>query len=1362
MKEKKNKKMRFSSKSRYFLTLVALTGLVGNPLLQGTTVLADSFLPDTTLVTADETQLPDVLNPEVPEIPEVQETEDTTEENESGQTEDEDETVKAPTSEEQPVPPVSEDKPKEAVSKGSDAERLDWEEWNGVWGGVNGKFYPDSGTLLLFEGTILDPAYFTWAGASEAWKVRHIQFEPGVEVPEWLMNFNHLFKGLSPKSIIGLGDLDTSSVNDMSYMFANLPELEFLDISGLDTSSVMDMAGMFIGAPLDNVDFSSFNTSKVTDMSYMFAHSRIFNSGGIPSFTLDLSSFDTNEVTNMSDMFRNMHWDWSLEEGKLEISSFNTSQVNDMSRMFSDINFLSHLNVSNFDTSSVTNMVHMFKNMQSLSELNVSNFNTSKVTNMSGMFSNMESLEYLDVSSFDTSSVMTMSEMFANVWRLRELNVSKFNTSQVIDMSGMFSGMSFLESLDLSSFDTGEVVDMSRMFGNNWWGWGGPSELDLSMFDTRKVTNMQHMFANMTNLERVNLSSFDTSSVAQGGMNFMFNNSNSLRELTLGPAIQSMAGTSLMPITPNTDFTGNWRNVGTGTVERPNGSHIWTSSELQNTFNGTQADTFVWQPNVPMILGQVEYSYDEPTKTLTLKGGTITNPAAWGNVPRGEVEHIVFTGNVNVGGNRSLFNLFGEMRVLETIDNLSYLDTRDVTNMASMFRGAGGETDNSRLKELDLSSFDTSSVTNMAMMFHAAIALTELDVSSFDTSAVRDMGDMFSHASSLQEIKGLDSFETGAVTDMQGMFRNTAVSDLDLSSFDTRQVTDMNAMFAESRNLEKIDLSTFDTQQVTDMGMMFMHTQSIDKLDLSHFKTENVRDMNHMFAGARDLEELLLDKDNFDTSSVTDMFRMFAHTHNLKSLDLRGFDTRAVTNMEEMFWLADALTELDLSSFETPALTRMEAMFDGASALRKIDMSSFDTRNVQANNRTRLFSAINALDELRLGANTVITNSDLPTETTSTGLLNSWKRETQGLEAFTGPNTLFDFSTGPIIGNNVLRGPADWLSSQDLMTLSGTAGEATGTWRRVPYQTNVQVKDSSVFIGEDWQPEDNFVSATDREGNNVPLSSITVEGTVDTDTAGTYKVTYTYDGVSATAEITVKESQTSVQVKDSSLFVGEAWTAQDNFVSATDRYGESVPFNRIAVEGTVDTDTAGTYKVTYTYDGVSATAEIKVKESQTSVQVKDSSLFVGEAWNAQDNFVSATDRYGETVDFDRITVEGTVDTARAGTYKVTYTYDGVEETAQITVKAKGGGDDNGTSSGGGSGNDGSESNNGNGEYGTDTSDEDKDNEEQIASDNKEEELTPTHTDNLPRTGEIVGLLSILGLANLILALTLWLKRRKVK
>ncbi len=1308
MKVKKNKKMRFSSKSRYFLTLAVLAGLVGNPLLQGTTVLAESFSPDTSLVTGDETQLPDVLNPEAPEIPDVSEDEDFGEERESSQVEDEDEAGKEAASEEKPVPPASEVRAEQAVPEISSRDVI----WEGkIWGDVDvrlewrdDEFGHSRRAVVVLGGTITDSRDFPWKPTVEGWGRWAIIFEGNVDV------------GINAEGVRSLAGLFNFRDNITDVWS---PKLWFVDIQNLDyldTTGVTDMSWMF--SYETRADVSGFNTSAVTNMEGMFANA-------LMSRILNFSSWDTSNVTNMSRMFQSFE---QRNPGNLVFpSSFDTSKVNDMSYMFSATQGnMDNLDLSVFDTRNVTTMEGMFE--QSLFRtLNLASFNTQSVTTMRNMFSNVLLLnELVFPASFNTSQVTDMSNMFrriereSNAWI--DLDLSMFNTSQVMTMQSMFEDSNVL-TLNLTSFDTRNVITMRNMFQDVWL----LTELDLSSFDTPKVTDMQHMFSGLFMLERLDLSNFDTRSVMQGGMNFMFNHASSLKVLTLGPNIESMVATSLIPnFSPSTDFTGHWQNVGTGTVEIPNGEHIWTAAELQSNFKGSQADTFVWRPELPRILGDVVYSYDTNTRTLTLKGGTITWTSmqnAWGDVPRNQVEHIVFTGNVNVGGNRSLADLFRNMSSLEQIENLSYLDT--------------------------------TGVTNMSMMFNSAVALESLDLSSFDTSAVTSMRDMFGQARSLQEIKGLDAFETEHVRNMEGMFRNTAVHELDLSSF--------------------------------------------------------------------------------DTSSVTDMFRMFAHTHNLKSLDLRGFDTRAVTNMEEMFWLADALIELDLSSFETPALTRMEAMFDGASALRKIDISSFDTRNVQASNRTHLFNGINALDGLRLGANTVITNSDLPTETTSTGLLNSWKRETQGFEAFTGPNTLFDFSTGPIIGNNVLRGPADWLSSQDLMTLSGTAGEATGTWRRVPYQTNVQVKDSSIFIGKDWQPEDNFVSATDRYGETVDFDRITVEGTVDTDTAGTYKVTYTYDGVSATAEITVKESQTSVQVKDSSLFVGEAWTAQDNFVSATDRYGEtvdfaritvegavdtdtagtykvtytydgveetaqitvkesqtsvnvkdsslfvgeawngqdnfvsatdrygeSVDFARITVEGTVDTDTAGTYKVTYTYDGVSATAEITVKESQTSVNVKDSSLFVGEAWNAQDNFVSATDRYGETVDFDRITVEGTVDTARAGTYKVTYTYDGVEETAQITVKAKGGGDDNGTSSGGGSGNDGSESNNGNGEYGTDTSDEDKDNEEQIASDNKEEELTPTHTDNLPRTGEIVGLLSILGLANLILALTLWLKRRKVK
>lgn len=497
------------------------------------------------------------------------------------------------------------------------------------------------------------------------------------------------------------------------------------------------------------------------------------------------------------------------------------------------------------------------------------------------------------------------------------------------------------------------------------------------------------------------------------------------------------------------------------------------------------------------ILGDVVGEWDFETSTLTLLSGSITNTditQGWLEVPRAQIEHIVFEGSINVGGNGSLSELFRNMWNLETIDKLTNLDTTGVTDMSDMFQGA--------------------------------IALTTLDVSSFETSNVTDMSDMFGQTPSLTSITGLTSFDTGAVRSMEAMFRNNGVTNLDLSEFDTSEVnnmaymfaqmanlveldlssfettnvTDMRYMFAISTFLKNINLSTFDTRQVRNMEWMFTSTHHLESLNLRHFKTENVTDMNHMFAGTRDLKKLELDRENFDTSSVRDMSMMFAHTRHLASLDLSGFNTRAVTNMDQMFWMADALKELDLSSFETPALTQMIAMFEDANALTTLDISSFDTREVLATNRRALFVGLNALVELRLGTYTNITHSDLPHLTTTPGFLSFWKRDTQ-------------------------RAGAEWLISQELMSLSGNIGQTTGTWRRVPYQTSVQVKDSQLSLGDLWQAKDNFLGATNREGDEVSFEAVTVTGSVDTTRAGIYEVTYTYDGVSAKARITVKEEE---------------------------------------------------------------------------------------------------------------------------------------------------------------------------------------------------------------------------------------------
>ena len=221
--------------------------------------------------------------------------------------------------------------------------------------------------------------------------------------------------------------------------------------------------------------------------------------------------------------------------------------------------------------------------------------------------------------------------------------------------------------------------------------------------------------------------------------------------------------------------------------------------------------------------------------------------------------------------------------------------------------------------------------------------------------------------------------------------------------------------------------------------------------------------------------------------------------------------------------------------------------------------------------------------------------------------------------------------------------------------------------------TAVNVHDSTIYVGDNWEAEDNFDSALDKDGNDVDFSALTVDASkADTSKAGSFKVKYTYDGVTSTAIVTVKEKMTAVNVHDSTIYVGDNWEAEDNFDSALDKDGNDVALSDLTVDASkADTSKAGSFKVTYTYDGVTSTAAITVKEKMTAVNVHDSTIYVGDNWQAEDNFDSALDKDGNPIDFQELTVDASkAETSKAGTFEVTYTYDGVISTAIVTVKEK--------------------------------------------------------------------------------------------
>ncbi|EKZ3831058.1 BspA family leucine-rich repeat surface protein [Listeria monocytogenes] len=339
----------------------------------------------------------------------------------------------------------------------------------------------------------------------------------------------------------------------------------------------------------------------------------------------------------------------------------------------------------------------------------------------------------------------------------------------------------------------------------------------------------------------------------------------------------------------------------------------------------------------------------------------------------------------------------------------------------------------------------------------------------------------------------LSNLDTSNVTSMRQMFYSNAATSLDLSNFDTSKVTDMYYMFAASA-ATSLDLSNWDTSNVKNMYSMF-YGNLATSLDLSSFDTSNVTDMGNMFIGSLATS---LDLSNFDTSKVTNMYGMFQYSA-ATSLNLSNWDTSNVTNMGYMFDRS-AVTSLDLSNFDTSKVAGMDSMFN-QSVATSLDLSSFDTSKVAY--MTNMFAGASQLQMLTLGSQFkfVGTAAALPNPTPTAKYTGKWQNVGSGT---------IDKPTG-IFGGTA----TELMSTYDGSTMAGLY-----VWQ----QPFLNVKDSMLMIGDNWNPEYNFSDAIDSAGDPVDFNAITVTGSVDTTQPGVYTVTYSYGGITSTATVTVLET----------------------------------------------------------------------------------------------------------------------------------------------------------------------------------------------------------------------------------------------
>ena len=986
-----------------------------------------------------------------------------------------------------------------------------------LWGDAPYTFDSDTGILTVNSGTLDKPENAPWKLTDnrkvDANKIKKISFTGVTTAPK---NANSLFKDLSNLTeIAGLTNLDTSDVTSMDRMFDKCNSLTTLNLSNFNTAKVTDMYYMFSDCTsLTSLDLKTFNTKNVDDLRYMFS--------GCSSLTsLDLSSFEIGGTRMggmfagtslaslvLGDKFRFWFMGHALDLSKPR-SLLSTSELqregkyltgkwikkDNQSAAYDTQKFMD--NYGKDDLKSGTYVAETKSFLWGEAPYAFDN-DTGVLTIKSGTLGQVGSAPWKrdDDKKIDTNKIKKI--IFAG------------ETKAPKNADDLFKDLSNLTEFEnLTYLDTSETTSMVDTFLNCT----SLTTLDLSKFNTKNVTDMRGTFRGCTSLKSLDLSNLNTLNVK--GMNKLFENV-PLVSLTLGNNFKFIP-TDISLSKPRSLFsmselqregkylTGKW-------IKKDNQSAAYgTQKFMENYGKGDLiAGTYVAEIKASHLWGDAPWSFDEKSGTLEIKSGRLakSDESPWNRsdddaIDKQLIKKIIFTGPVLAPKDST--ELFRKLTILTEFENLTYLDTSEVTNMDRMFY------DCYTLKNLDLSNFNTANVTSIADMFFYCVSLESLDLSKFDTKKMTDMTGLFKSCKRLKTLD-LSGFNTANVTTMKDMFNETILSSLTLGDefrfigddsnlpkptvlndgdkLTGKWIKKNRGSYPQSpggfmRQYGKNELTagtyvaeieapllwgdapyTFDENT----GTLTIESGRLFKSDTSPWKRDDDKkidgtkikkiiltgpvlapeDSTELFNNLTNLTEFE-NLTYLDTSEVTDMSRMFYDCYGLKELDLSNFNTSNVSSIADMFFYCVSLETLDLSKFDTKKMTDMTGLFKACQKLKTLDLSGFNITNTPTMTdmfKDTILSSLTLGDEFRF----VGTDCNLPKPAALTPgeqLTGKWIKQNRGSYAHSPQGFMREYGKNDMTAGTYVAeikspfrwGDAPWTFDKNTGTLTIESGQ---------------------------------------------------------------------------------------------------------------------------------------------------------------------------------------------------------------------------------------------------------------------------------------------------------------------------------
>ena len=204
----------------------------------------------------------------------------------------------------------------------------------------------------------------------------------------------------------------------------------------------------------------------------------------------------------------------------------------------------------------------------------------------------------------------------------------------------------------------------------------------------------------------------------------------------------------------------------------------------------------------------------------------------------------------------NLEHMFYKCSTLKNIDELKYLNTKDINNFSYMFYRCSSLFDINGLQ-----NWDVSYANNFESMFNGCSSLLNLNkLQKWEVSNVKTFKSMFYKCSSLSDINGLKKWDVSNSNNFSSMFLGcSSLSDLNaLQYWTVSNGNNFECMFYKCSLLSDITgLKDWDVSKVNSFRGMFLMCSSLLNLNaLENWNISNATNFEDMFGGCIKLSDI--------------------------------------------------------------------------------------------------------------------------------------------------------------------------------------------------------------------------------------------------------------------------------------------------------------------------------------------------------------------------------------------------------------------------------------------------------------------------------------------------------------------------